>query len=197
MPPHLQSRSARVIINIRGTSGAGKSHLVRSVMARYLNRKAVTVERRRQPLFYRLSDPSSPRPLMVLGHYETACGGCDTIKTVDEVYRLVRQGIGEAHNVLFEGIMVQDDVTRMVELANSGVDTVRVIFLTTPVEECLRAVQERRDARGDTRPFNPANTEGRARTLRRTHQRLLEGAVTLLDLDREGALQAARTLLGC
>ena len=73
------------IINIRGTSGAGKSHLARRVMANYPVRKPVHVAGRKQPLYYEYEAPDHNVPLFVVGHYECACGGTDTMKRLSAI----------------------------------------------------------------------------------------------------------------
>lgn len=178
-----------MMINLRGTSGAGKSTVVRGFMSHVQAHMDVILPHfitgRRQPWYY---SGTAPRPWRALGHYETACGGCDTIKTVDEVYRLVQDGLEAGQAVLFEGIMVQDDVRRAVAF-NQQFHDMHVIALTTDIEECLRAVRSRREARGDPRPLNEKNTRGRAASLERTLRRLRDGGVAVEFHDREAALQ--------
>lgn len=182
-----------MLINIRGTSGAGKSHLVRRVMDCYAGRDEVRVDGRKQPLYYNMT--GAPRPLRVLGHYNTACGGCDTIKTPDQVYELLTAAVADGHDVLYEGIMVQDDVRRCVDV-NRSLQPVRVIWLSTPIEECLRGVRSRREARGDDRPLNERNTRERARRLEGIVSRLRAAGVAVDELDREDAFDLCCYLLG-
>jgi predicted alpha-1,6-mannanase (GH76 family) len=185
-----------MMINLRGTSGAGKSTVLTTfksmVNAAGIEVTPVFREGRRQPWFY--SAPA-PRPWRLLGHYESPCGGCDTIKTVDEVYDLVRAGVLGGEAVLFEGIMVQDDVRRAVAFHKEFGDMV-VIGLTTDIETCLSAIRDRRVARGDTRPLNEKNTRGRAASLERTLRRLEEGGVPVERLDRGAALTRVCRLMG-
>lgn len=185
-----------MMINLRGTSGAGKSTVFTTFM-KMVNACGCEVtpvfrEGRRQPWFY---SARSPRPWRLLGHYETACGGCDTIKTVDEVYDLVRAGLAGGEVALFEGIMVQDDVKRAVAF-NQEFGDMHVIALTTPIEECLSAIRDRRKARGDDRPLNEKNTRGRAASLERTVLRLEAGGVPVERLDRNAALTRVCRLVG-
>lgn len=189
-----------VIINLRGTNGSGKSTVVTRIMTLYSHRVPLKIEgTRKRPVGYALTDPSAVRPLFVPGHYETACGGCDTIKTVDQVYHDVRSHCG-IHDVLYEGIMVQDDVRRAVELNNdicrlSG-NSLTVIRLATPIADCLAAIQARRDARGETKPLNPKNTVDRNKRLGSALHRLRANGVRVEELDREGAYLRCAELLG-
>jgi thymidylate kinase len=183
-----------VAISIRGTGGSGKSTLVRRIMDLYAAKAPTHVEGRRQPEGYLLSDEGR-RCLYVPGHYATPCGGCDTIKTPERVYELVREAVAMGCDVLYEGIIVQDDVRRAVELYQSN-PPVHVIGLTTPVEVCLAAIGDRRTQRGDPRPLNPKNTTNRARTCERGLVRLEEAGVPVWRLDREAAFAKVRELLG-
>lgn len=187
-----------MIINLRGTSGAGKSTVVRRVMGLY-DRHPYYIDGRRQPLGYAChpKEGASPdvRSLWVPGHYETPCGGCDTIKTVDQVYEIVRGAAERGYDVLYEGIMVQDDVKRCVALNRER--AVIVVRLTTPMSDCLAAIQARRDERGDDRELNPTNTISRDHRLRTSMlPRLREGGVNVVELDREGAYQFVVVKLG-
>jgi hypothetical protein len=71
-----------------------------------------------------------------------------------------------------------------------------VVLLTTPINECLGAVAERRAARGDTRPLDPTNTERRARAHESACRRLEAGGVTVWRLGREAAFAKVCSLLG-
>lgn len=183
------------IVNIRGTSGSGKSTLVRKVMELYPDRTEVLVPGRKQPMMYVMRSERAPRPLAVLGHYNTACGGCDTIKTPDQVYEYLRASVGVGQDVLYEGIMVQDDVRRCAEVSSS-LEPVNVIWLSTDIEECLRGVRSRREARGDNRPLNEKNTRSRARSLEGIVRRLVAARVPVEKLDREAAFQRCCDLFG-
>lgn len=186
-----------ITINLRGTSGSGKSTIVREVMKRYRFISARFIEGRRQPIGYAcwMSDlkPYGDGALYVPGHYETACGGCDTITKVDDAYTQVIANLPTS-NVLYEGIMVQDDVKRAVELSKST--PLLVIALTTPIEVCVASIQSRRDARGDDRPLDPKNTISRAGRVKKNIQRLRAGGVECLELSREEALAEVLRRLG-
>lgn len=182
-------------INLRGTGGAGKSTIVRTLMDRYANKGTEFVEGRRQPISYFLSSPGMTS-LTVLGHYETACGGCDTITSPDEVYRLVHQSLDAGHNVVFEGIIIGDDVTRAVDLKKRLGADFHVIALNTPLDVCMAGIQSRRDARGDTRPLSDKNTRSRADRLKRIMARLKDANVNAKWMSREEALAECLNLLG-
>lgn len=162
-----------MIINIRGTSGCGKSHLVRHIMSLYEHKEAVRVAKRKQPLFYLCTNGTGP-VLAVLGHYETACGGCDTIPSLDQVYALVREHNAAGRNVLFEGLLLTNEVNRTKDLPDC-----RVIFLNEPLKVCLDSVNGRRAERAKAKgitlgPVNPANTEAKWNQAKRAFERFGE-----------------------
>lgn len=197
------------VINLRGTSGAGKSTVVTRVMALYPERVPVPRPKGKRPAAYVLRRPGAP-PLFVPGHYETACGGCDTLKTVDEVYTMVRGAVEAGSDVLYEGIMVQDDLRRAVALdqwvklrnmvppdgGSEDPEGIHVIRLTTPIELSLAAVRARREARGETKPLNEKNTRARHETQVRMVGRLITAGVAVDELDREQAYARVCALLG-
>lgn len=183
-----------MVINIRGTGGSGKSHLVRSIMNYFIIRQPYYMEGRKRPLYYICTAPGKVG-LYVPGHYETPTGGCDTISGTDDIYTLVKSGASLGHNVLFEGIMVGDDVKRCAEL-NKEYKTV-VIALNTPIEECLAGIQARRDTRGDIRLLSPKNTVDRADRLKKSMMpRLKSSGVETHWMSREEAFNKVKELLG-
>lgn len=174
-----------MILNVRGTGGAGKSTLVREVMARYPSMDAVYAFGRRRPVGYHCARPVG-RSLFVVGHYETPCGGADTLPSPDAAYDLIERTAPLA-DVMFEGIITQDDVRRCVALAQHH--EVLVLALDVPIDLCLASIQDRRRKRNDGRPLNPKNTMERAQRLTGTIRRLAEAGVPTLWVSREVALQ--------
>jgi hypothetical protein len=154
-----------IIINPRGTSGSGKTELVRRILAQYgWQRSAdgagagglepVYRAGRSRPLGYRLEHPLGGRPLAVLGHYEVTSGGCDTIRAadggLDEIMRRAADYAATGHDVLIEGQRLSSEYERSAELARSH--RLHVLRLTTPLEQCARNLVWRRRARRDTWP---------------------------------------------
>lgn len=185
-----------MIINVRGTSGSGKSELVRRIMALHPERKPHFVEGRKQPLFYECNSGTRLEPLFVLGHYETPCGGCDTISKdqFDTVFGLVRE-LSERGHVLFEGLLVSAERKRSQDLFSNN-STGVIIQLTTSLEDCIAGIQARRKERGDERPINPKNTEDKHREVPKVCWKLEGAKANVLALDREAAFEHVRKLLG-
>ena len=152
-----------VIINPRGTSGAGKTELVRRILAEYGWRRhagfAGGVEPiwragRPRPFGYRLAHPLGGRPLVVVGDYEVTSGGCDTIRAADgglqEVIRRAGDYAAAGHDVLLEGQRLSSEYERSAALARSH--RLHVLRLATPPDQCARNLVGRRRARRNTWP---------------------------------------------
>lgn len=188
-----------MIIQIRGTSGSGKSTIVRDVLAMGHQKVRFTRQGRRQPVGYLAvweGTPQEPgRKVAIPGHYETACGGCDTLPSYDDTFALVRQGRSMTDRVLFEGLLVAEEVKRTVELHNSYPGELVVIQLTTDVETCLESIRARRAARGDTRPLKEDNTRNRVKTIEKACEKLREAGVRVIQADRDEAKRLVLELL--
>lgn len=205
-----------MLINLRGTSGSGKSTIVREIMKLYPSKSPVKIKDRKQPIGYILSRPEG-KDLAVLGHYETDCGGCDTITSLDDIFKHVRWAADQGYDVLFEGLLISAEVNRTTELATDGYQLI-VVGLDTPLEVCLASVNQRRannfqrrlerveaenedrvtsrkkpkplpEARGDV---NPKNTESKYKATISTMRRLEENGVQTRWGDRDSALTIIR-----
>jgi hypothetical protein len=182
-----------MVINIRGTSGSGKSHLIREVMERCTDREAHVVEGRRRPLYYTMTQPTSNR-LAVVGHYETPCGGCDTIPSLDRIYQVVWECNDKGWDVLYEGLLISAEVNRVVELAKHA--DVAVIGLDVPLQTCIDSVNKRRWAKNPEKPgVNPKNTEAKWKQTRRALERIGDAGIPAFYLSREAALNKVCELL--
>jgi len=186
-----------MIINIRGTSGSGKSTLVREVMSLYDRRIAFKEEGRRRPLGY-VCYRDRGRPLAVLGHYETDCGGCDTIPKLDRIFELVGTNHEMGRDVLFEGLLVNSDRNRTIEL--DGLFPLIVVTLNTSIETCLASVNERRQRRAarlgkELGPVNPRNTETKHKLALKNHEKFTEAGLATFLTNREGARQVIEETL--
>ena len=131
-----------MIISLRGTSGAGKSHLTKTVTELYDRHRDVYKEGRIKPLYTIHGRNPLGRCLVTPGHYEIANGGIDTLPSLDEAYRIARWASRQDHDVLMEGKNMSDGVAAVNQLVEEGFD-VHVVVLNTSVNECVRAVRER------------------------------------------------------
>lgn len=168
-----------MIINIRGTSGSGKSHLVRLIMARYHQRIRIMEDGRKQPIMYLLNrnEETVGKPLIVIGHYESDCGGCDTISKMDKIFDLVRQAHKQKADVIFEGLLISADVNRVGALHEESLP-LTVMAIDLPIDECLSSVNGRRRAKAERTSkeykgdVNPKNTISKHKGVQQSMKRL-------------------------
>lgn len=169
-----------MIINIRGTSGSGKTYAAREVMQLWsqwgMPQQIVGGDSRPKANVVYMGMV----PAFVLGKYEgPVCGGCDNIKTQDEICALVRH-FSQFGHVIFEGVVVGTIFDRYMrldqELSEHGIPYVWA-YLDTPLETCLERVMQRRADRGDKRPFNPTSTENKYRATWSTHDKAIEAGL--------------------
>ncbi len=198
-----------MIINPRGTSGSGKSFLINRLREQYgrnvrfySNQDSdlfqyagpYRLEKpRKQPLFYVMEREGGPSAVL-LGHYESACGGCDTIASLDTIFGLAREFAQEGMDVIFEGLLVSAEHRRSLALFSDYEH--RILRLSTSMDDCVASVQSRRDARGDDRPLNPKNTLLKDKAVASTCRKLKEAGLNMLEVDRNAALQEALDALG-
>lgn len=154
-----------MILNLRGTSGSGKSTVVRGILCRL---RGVPCERdeRGKVMAYRCG-----KNLFIIGRYETACGGCDTLRDMDTVDRLVRRYARRGH-VLFEGLIVTSVIRRWLKIAKASRRYGQFIFcpLDTSLEQCYANVLKRNGGK----PVSRANLEQKWKVSRRCAERAIE-----------------------
>ncbi len=192
-----------MIINIKGTSGTGKSTIVREVVRRYHHKVDHFREGRKQPIYTvhypddeHRDEPSGLVPLVTLGHYNTPCGGCDTISKQEDIFRIVREQQRAGRDVLYEGLLVSGEVANTARLHLDGMP-LEVIALDVPVEVCIASVNERRWAKSpDKPPVKPDNTIAKHRGVQLAMKRLGADGVSCTWASRDGALSLVLRLLG-
>lgn len=133
-----------MIISLRGTSGSGKSTLVRKITALYAGGGVPHhVDGRRRAYYTTYARlPRTGRGLVVPGHYDIANGGIDTLKTLDEAYRIARETDDQGHDVLMEGKNMSDGPPHALALYRERRD-VRVVLIDHPLVACCLAVKQR------------------------------------------------------
>jgi hypothetical protein len=152
-----------VIVNPRGAGGAGKTELVRRVLAGYGWRRCgplaadVEIEMlcpdgRSRPMGLRIGHPHGLRPLAVVGDYGvTSGGGCDSIRRADGglpvAVALARDAAAAGHDVLIEGFQLSREYRLSAALADAG--RLHVLRLATSPERCARNLVARRRLRRD------------------------------------------------
>jgi len=160
------------IVNLRGTSGSGKTWAVRQLMALYqahgMSWSYVpgTKERGVRAGYHEGIAPWRTRPLRILGYYDGAtCGGCDGIRTQLDAEQLLREAVSANADCVFEGLLISHLRSRWARLPFELGVPWRFIFLDTTLETCLQRATDRRVARGNLNPLNPKNTSDKYRDI--------------------------------
>lgn len=172
-----------MIIQIRGTSGSGKTTVMRQIMSRLPGmheRNPVFVKGRKQPLYYEIGRAA------ILGHYETACGGCDSIGSAAQCYVQIMKLLNDFDIILCEGLLLSEDVKWSSQLPD-----LHVIYLTTPLETCLKQILKRRKEAGNDKPLNPENTSKRVGVIERSRLKLLAQGVPCIRCNSQQAVPLA------
>ncbi len=146
-----------MILNIRGTSGSGKTHLGRALVKHYGANARIITDEDDNIFGYQL-----PHNLWVLGRYDDAIkgGGVDNItgrlfkryqdhggegNSMDAVEAQVRKWDSTGRHVFFEGLIVTSVWGRWVKMAQEL--DIKFLFLDTPLQVCFERVLERSGGR--------------------------------------------------
>lgn len=144
-----------MIIQIRGTSGSGKTWIVKRLMEKFPFKPVVTKSGEIKGYYCKKLN------LFIVGKYTTACGGCDTIKSQDEICHRIEKAVQRGWDVLFEGLICSHIAARYADLYHKHQqqgNPVRFVFLDTPLEVCREQINKRRAERGKP-PVFAKNTE--------------------------------------
>lgn len=171
-----------MVIQIRGTSGSGKSYCVYNLLNK-LDGTTLTKDGKIQG--YKLSHPTRGPAIYALGKYETACGGCDTIKTQDDLCDRARRWAKKG-SVVFEGLLCSNIFQRYVDLSHN-IGGLTWAFMDTPLSISIARVAQRRVARGNTKPLNPANTTNKHVQTHQAATKALEAGELVIYLDHKRA----------
>lgn len=183
-----------MIISVRGTSGSGKSYLVRRVMALLPEPQKVEHLGREVGLLY----PRNP-PLFLFGRYVEGrtSAGADLVggelKVREARFKFLEDRVKQ-EDLLFEGLMDSNEVTRTITLKRQH--PTHIIFLNTPLQDCLAAINARRAAKGNMEPVSLKKTTEKFEELKRVRHRLKDAGVATYFLDREAAFLKVCELLG-
>ena len=135
-----------MIINIRGTSGSGKTTLMRKFFEMCDSKEAIVPVGAKKPKGYKCSYRG--KTVFVVGSYENACGGCDTISTQDEIQQLVDDFSFDG-NVIFEGLFISHIYGRYAEMAKANPSNFVFFMLETEFDTCIEHIKKRREEAGN------------------------------------------------
>ena len=175
-----------MLINIRGTHGAGKSAMLHLLIQSGDGKPVFGHMGVVRPEAYECHMDGVARPMYVLGPYLTPCGGCDAVQPYALVSKLIRSYQPKGH-VLFEGALVSTTFGEVGQTLAEYADSL-VAYLDTPLEICLQRVKARRKERGDERELNPANTVSKHKSIQRTWPKFEAAGVRVVSLNYEAPL---------
>jgi hypothetical protein len=157
----------KLVVQIRGTSGSGKTWQVMAALGYW---QPVMSPCGHFPL-YNLSE----NRVAVIGVYGEVNRGCDRLGSAHTIYDLTCSLLdGQAEAILAEGLLLSNDVKWTAQLQDFDL---RVLFLSTPLDVCLRQLESRREQAGNKRPLNPMVTSNRVRHIKSARTRLQEFGV--------------------
>lgn len=196
-----------LIINLRGTNGSGKGWLATRLVPPTPEGKFQIAEhayvtkagaRRTKPIWAYRDKPSG---LILIGRYDTACGGCDGLPDVRTAYRaaLTASQMPDVRGVVLEGLMIsgiyQSVVDELGRAAAAQPRPARLIwaYLSTPLDTCIARVRLR-SARSPE--WDPSNIVSKHRAVVRTRERALAAGHPVVDVaSDEDSLMVLRGLL--
>lgn len=186
------------VVQIAGTSGSGKSHLMRAFLKRMRKEaqlvKDVGMAGREGPGGY-LVLCEDGEEVFVPGNYDTPTGGCDTIKEIKTVYELIEAELAKGRHVAYEGLFCMNQ-TRGPRLAAELGKRCVVLQLTTPLATCLASVNIRRAERGAGELANKKNTEDNYKRSVNFCASMREAGARVIRVSRDEGLDTMLEVLG-
>lgn len=151
--------SKNVIVNIRGTSGSGKSTIAFEFLKRFPSEELTGKDGKIKGYRVNTSSAGLSYDVFILGKYTTACGGLDACPTQAEAGELATKAYEMGGHVLAEGLLASAAGPKGA-FTDAIYQTGAAVFavLDTPLQTCLDRVRARRLAKGNDKPFNEKNT---------------------------------------
>lgn len=175
------------LVYVHGTNGSGKSTLARAVATA----AGGIVDVRELPT-NRKARWTLTRKVVLIGKYGNACGGVDGLSPYAAIHDIMPRLRG-AH-VFAEGL-ITPGVETCQKLADYK-DEHLFIALCTPIQDCIRHVLQRRKAKGNTKPYDPANLLRKAESVLSWHRRLNAAGLKCELMTFEEAYLSTLELLG-
>lgn len=180
-------------INVRGCNGSGKTTLLRSLARdpRCVVVEASVPDHKPIPITY------TPEGLAIIGDYTPAAAGAttaglDRIKT-QAAAKAVAEFAGantEVKAVLFEGVVVSTIYGPWQEWSKANGGMVWA-FLDTPLEVCLKRIQERNGGK----PIKEDQVADKHRTIARVREKALEAGEAVRDIHWETTLKDIKAVI--
>lgn len=179
------------LINIRGTNGSGKTTAIRSVMLEHTMLPWVLREGKKEHI---LGYVSQDLRIGIVGKYTTTCGGCDTIKTQDEIKQRIlelKKILKPEGVILFEGVLVSTIFKPWYEFAKEHFGGMTWAYLDTPLGVCLSRIQERNGGK----PIKEELVAQKIKTIGATRKKAVEAGEEVLDIDHHNVFSTVRSLV--
>jgi len=177
-----------LIVNVRGTSGSGKSTTAKQILERYDYEPLFEPgfgRKRRSPIAYQVEGG-----LFILGRYVNgATIGCDGLH-VEVVHEMIQHWAPQGH-VFCEGLSLSTSGlgrwTTLNEWLVERGHSMTIGFLDTTAEQCIANIYERRKIRGgpggqDDKPLKTEAIHEHWGGVRRQRERCLEAGLNVEDL---------------
>lgn len=181
------------LVYVHGTNGSGKSTLARSVVAaaggvsRYVPNK--------DPGVVKCGATHTSKGIVLMGKYGSACGGVDGIQPYAALHdELQFHCMTNGARVFAEGLVTPGLSTCVTFASYFGRAT--FILLDVPEEECIRNVLKRRNQKGTTKEYDPANLYRKAKSARNWADRLERAGLEVHRLQFMQAYKLSLELLG-
>jgi predicted kinase len=168
-----------MLVKMHGTSGSGKSTIARELMEKG---EVIKLDHA-----YEVKMPGLDKSLFVLGLYNSACGGCDTL-TAGQQIDLIHYYAPRGH-VFYEGLLGSEYYGKLGEASERYGRKHVFAFIDTPIEVCIARVKHRRLEAGNNKPLNETNTRERVHKIQRLKMKLLMTKRHVVTVDHMHATQ--------
>lgn len=184
------------IINIRGTNGAGKTTVVRTLMSHLKFYKDFKTS---NGVFMHLYKTPAGETVAFVGLYEGAVtGGVDRVRNVRDIVEACAEVIPHAHIVL-EGLLLSglQQLTKDVADACADHGEFHALTLDTPKEKCIQQTLSRRALAGNDKPFDPGKSLlPKYRAVELAHTKMKSWGMDARLVSQRDALITSMALLG-
>ena len=181
-------------VKIGGTNGSGKTCLARAFMKLWDFKPECFTGKTKVAQYVARVKPGQPlsklfNKVVVLGSYETVCGGMDTINDKNILRPLVEQYCTNKDKrtlVFLEGLLVGGTYGYLGELSERSKVPWLYGFMDTPYDVCVSRVEARRLERGNDKPFDGMRSlHGKIRGCKSTAARAASGGHVVVWIDHK------------